>query len=153
MRTISLAEDLKRLLVELGRNRPLRDPIAASAEFANLPPAQIHTLMWLGYERALPMGELARRLAVSVKTVTGVADRLEKAGFVRRERDRADRRVIRLALTPRGAASFAKLDTHFTDTLERLIGHLDGRDVKVLIRILGNLRDRFAAADKKRNAR
>jgi DNA-binding transcriptional regulator GbsR (MarR family) len=43
-------------------------------------------------------GELARATGLTTASITGVLDRLESAGFVRRERDPADRRrvVVRL---------------------------------------------------------
>src|SRR5262245_19644810 len=45
---------------------------------------------------------LAERCGVGGSTAVGVVDRLEKAGLVQRERDRADRRVVRVRLTERG---------------------------------------------------
>jgi DNA-binding MarR family transcriptional regulator len=35
-------------------------------------------------------------------TITGVVDRLEKKGYVLRDRGQKDRRVVKLQLTPRG---------------------------------------------------
>jgi DNA-binding transcriptional ArsR family regulator len=51
-------------------------------------------------ETTLTAGELARATGLTTASITGVADRLEEAGYVRRERDPADRRrvVIRLVL-------------------------------------------------------
>jgi DNA-binding MarR family transcriptional regulator len=46
--------------------------------------------------------ELARRCFFTPATLTGVVDTLEKAGFVRRERDESDRRVVWLVLTAAG---------------------------------------------------
>jgi DNA-binding MarR family transcriptional regulator len=46
--------------------------------------------------------ELARRCWVRPATLTGVVDTLERAGYVRRERDPADRRLVWLALTDEG---------------------------------------------------
>jgi DNA-binding MarR family transcriptional regulator len=46
--------------------------------------------------------EVARRCWVRPATLTGVIDTLERAGYVRRERDTADRRVVWLALTEEG---------------------------------------------------
>src|SRR5579862_3079248 len=39
-------------------------------------------------------GELARRTGLTTGAITGVIDRLEKAGFVRRVRDENDRRRV-----------------------------------------------------------
>lgn len=48
--------------------------------------------------------ELAGRLGLSPATLTPVIDALEAAGEVRRERDRVDRRVVRLRPTAAGEA-------------------------------------------------
>jgi MarR family transcriptional regulator, organic hydroperoxide resistance regulator len=52
--------------------------------------------------------ELAGRLGLSPATLTPVLDALEAAGEVRRERDRTDRRVVRLHRTPAGRARLAR---------------------------------------------
>jgi DNA-binding MarR family transcriptional regulator len=90
-RNISIGDDLagdvvqlRELLVALGRLRSLRDPIATTCEQTQLTPPQIHALLWLGQEETLAMGELARRLGITEKTVTGLVDRLEREGYVLR---------------------------------------------------------------------
>ena len=46
--------------------------------------------------------ELARRCMIAPATVTGVVNTLVKAGYLRRERDAGDRRVVWLVLTEAG---------------------------------------------------
>ena len=58
--------------------------------------------------RAPSHRELAGRLGLSPATLTPVLDALEAAGEVRRERDRTDRRVVRLHRTPAGRARLAR---------------------------------------------
>jgi DNA-binding MarR family transcriptional regulator len=53
--------------------------------------------------------ELAQRCMITPATLTGVVSTLEKAGYVRRERDKADRRVVRLMLTEAGQARAAEI--------------------------------------------
>jgi DNA-binding MarR family transcriptional regulator len=53
-------------------------------------------------EDGLTNGELARRLGVEVPTITRMTQRMEAAGLVARSRDGADRRVVRIVLTPLG---------------------------------------------------
>ncbi|MHB8878198.1 MAG: MarR family transcriptional regulator, partial [Myxococcaceae bacterium] len=85
MRNIS-DEDLRardterfgQLLMALGRRAPLRDPIASTCEEFNITPAQIHAVMWLGIDGSMAMGELAKLLRTTEKTVTGLVDRLER---------------------------------------------------------------------------
>ncbi|MGE3287938.1 MAG: MarR family transcriptional regulator [Pseudonocardia sp.] len=52
--------------------------------------------------------ELAARLGVAPATLTPALDALEHAGAVRRTRDPADRRVVRLAITPDGRHRLAQ---------------------------------------------
>ena len=49
--------------------------------------------------------ELAKRCLITPATLTGIVSTLEKAGYVRRERDRADRRVVWLLLTETGKSA------------------------------------------------
>ena len=52
----------------------------------------------------LTMSETANMLGVSNAAVTGMADRLEAKGLIKRVQDTADRRVVCLELTPQGYA-------------------------------------------------
>ena len=55
----------------------------------------------------LSPGALARRAGLHPATVTGIVDRLERTGWVARERDRADRRALLVRpLRGRGAELF-----------------------------------------------
>lgn len=56
--------------------------------------------LWL--QDGLKFKELAERLAIEGPTLTGLLDRLERAGYVRREDDPDDRRSIRVWITPAG---------------------------------------------------
>ena len=74
--------------------------IAINQEF-DLAPQQAIALRMLG-SGARPMGELARFLACDNSNVTGITDRLEERGLVRREPSPQDRRVKLLVLTDEG---------------------------------------------------
>jgi DNA-binding MarR family transcriptional regulator len=50
----------------------------------------------------LPLGELSQRMYLHPSTITGVVDRLEKKGYVSRDRDQEDRRVVTVQLTAKG---------------------------------------------------
>lgn len=51
---------------------------------------------------AMPLSQIARQIMVDSSTLTGVIDRLEQKGLVSRLRNDADRRIIRIELTPAG---------------------------------------------------
>ena len=58
----------------------------------------------------LPSLEIASRTVTVVPGITGLIDRLEKSGFVVRERCAKDRRVIYVDLTEKGKKTLAELD-------------------------------------------
>jgi DNA-binding MarR family transcriptional regulator len=66
--------------------------------------AQYEALVLLHFSRngALPLGRMGRRLMVHPATVTNTVDLLEEKGFVRRERDTGDRRLVLAAITVTG---------------------------------------------------
>ncbi len=131
---------------------PARDPWALLvrlffAQRANLPPlaaelqlspAQCHVLHFIEPDRPVPMGELAETLACDASNVTGLVDRLESRGLVRRRPSAGDRRVKVLVLTPTGSRLRALLLDRMTAppaALERL----SLREQRALVRILGRL--------------
>lgn len=133
------AQRLHALLVELMRRRSLRDPIAASCAELDLSAPQVHALLALGHDGPLAMGDLARRVAVTEKTVTGLIDRLERDGLCARARDAADRRVVHVALTARGAALHQRMDAEVLEALAGLLARLDAADRRDLFRIINKL--------------
>jgi MarR family transcriptional regulator, organic hydroperoxide resistance regulator len=110
-------------------------PLAAELD---LSPAQCHVLHLIEPERPVTMGELAETLACHASNVTGLVDRLESRGLLRRRPSPADRRVKILVLTPTGAQLRAMLLDRITAppaTLERL----SPREQRELVRILRRL--------------
>jgi len=72
----------------------------AAAERIGINPTDLNCLNILSFSGQMTAGELARATGLTTASITGVVDRLEQAGYVRRERDPRDRRrvVIRLVL-------------------------------------------------------
>jgi DNA-binding MarR family transcriptional regulator len=72
----------------------------AAADRIGLNATDLNCLNILSFSGEMTAGELARATGLSTASITGVADRLEEAGYVRRERTPKDRRrvVIRLVL-------------------------------------------------------
>lgn len=65
-------------------------------------PEQYWLLRFLRRKGALSIGELAEALGVTGSSVTTACKRLEKAGFVTRERQSDDERMVRVMLTTQG---------------------------------------------------
>src|SRR5438552_15653232 len=81
---------------------------AWKADF-DLSPVQCHVLHLIEPGRPLPMSRLADTLSCDASNVTGLVDRLESRGLVRRQPSPQARRVKGLRLTPRGTRLRAQL--------------------------------------------
>ncbi len=152
VRLRSEAISLGKLLLDIGRRRGLRDPLSQSIE-AEFTPAQIHSLMWLGFDGPLTMGDLARRCGITVKTITGVVDRMERLGLFKRARNQTDRRVVRVQLQAKGETAFKALRENMIGKLECMLALLDPDARRGLLEIFAKLRDRLAAVNEEPRAK
>lgn len=84
-------------------------------------------------------GELTRALLVTGGNVTGLVDRLARAGLVERRPHPADRRAVRLALTARGRAVVQRALPRHTREIEALLRGLPPKDLAQLRDLLGRL--------------
>ncbi|HEY8302806.1 MAG TPA: MarR family transcriptional regulator [Jatrophihabitans sp.] len=71
--------------------------------------------------RRLRPSEIAARILVTSGTLTPMLDRLETAGFVRREPNPDDRRSVIVALTERGDAALAEYREAFRVAIESAV--------------------------------
>jgi DNA-binding MarR family transcriptional regulator len=89
--------------------------------------------------------DLGRECHMLASTVTGVIDRLEHAGHVRRERDQRDRRVVWVALTDEGRELTERLPKFF-EQIGRSFAVLPARELEQmrgsLLRVLAADPDR-----------
>jgi DNA-binding MarR family transcriptional regulator len=111
-------------------------------EYGLSSPTQYNILRILrGEGKPLPILEIASRTLTVVPGITGLIDRLERAGCVNRLRCEKDRRVIYVELTDQGTKTLADLDKPLLALHRTLMGHLSQGDLKDLIRILEQLRE------------
>src|SRR5687768_18449647 len=125
--------DAWQLLIQLFfAQRANLPPLAAELQ---LSPAQCHVLHLIEPGRPIPMGQLAETLACDASNVTGLVERLESRGLIRRRPSESDRRVKVLHLTATGVRLRALLVDRMTAppaALERL----SSSEQRELVRIL-----------------
>ena len=91
-------------------------------------------------ESRLRIGELARALVLTPSNATRLFDRLEKAGYLRREAIPEDRRGAYLVLTEEGEAAFmANLPGNRSRVEEIFLKHLTDKDFRDLCRALSKV--------------
>lgn len=85
------------------------------------------------------MGELGAVLGLAKSSLTGLVDRSERNGLVRRVPDPRDTRAVRVELTPQGRVLVDKFYGETCDRIDRLMIGLDEDDRAVLARVLGRV--------------
>lgn len=93
----------------------------------------LNVLIVLNSDGPLPMRVLAEVLDVSQASATGIVDRMEQRGLVARERDEADRRIVRVVLTESGRSLVEGVADQRRDHLARLIDILSDDDAAALL--------------------
>jgi DNA-binding MarR family transcriptional regulator len=113
-----------------------------------LTPSQYNVLRILrGEGQPLPILEIANRTITVVPGITGLIDRLEEAGFVRRERCPNDRRVVYVALTDKAAKRLAKIDRPLVELHQRVMSKLSPAELKTLNTTLEKIRAALPAEE------
>lgn len=87
----------------------------------------------------LTPGRLAELTGLTTGTVTGVIDRLERAGFVRRERDPADRRRVHVTPVPEAIARVYEHYSEHGEHLETVLRERSTEELKVIAAFLADL--------------
>jgi DNA-binding MarR family transcriptional regulator len=90
--------------------------------------------------RRLTMGELGDAVVISKSGLTGLVDRMRRAGLVTRRGDRHDRRVVQVTLTAAGAEVYerARAD-HRRGVQDGFLRHLTAAEAVALDRGLGRV--------------
>jgi DNA-binding MarR family transcriptional regulator len=110
-------------------------------------------------ETALSLKEVGERLFIQPPSVTGVVDRLERMGFVKRSASKKDLRVRHLSLTPQGRERMALVLEGHADRVQSLFAGLGPQEqetmhllLKRLEAHLGNLIEQAPRREETRNS-
>ena len=88
------------------------------------------------------MSELGRVIGVDNSAMTGLVDRLEKAGLVRREAKRDDRRALLIRITPEGREKAVKAAKIIHGINERIQEGYDADQIEALKEVLRGVLER-----------
>jgi MarR family transcriptional regulator, 2-MHQ and catechol-resistance regulon repressor len=116
----SLAGDFDRLFKEHGLSSP-----------------QFNALRILrGHAEPMQVYQIAERMVTPQTDITRLVDRLELAGFVKRERCGEDRRVVWVTLTAAGKSVLKKLDRPVNELHQQQFRHFNQRELHTLSQLL-----------------
>ncbi|KPV43206.1 MarR family transcriptional regulator [Alicyclobacillus ferrooxydans] len=110
-------------------------------------PPQFDALVILDRAGDLTIGELSNRLYLAYSTTTDLVDRLERAGFVVRSRDTADRRVVLVKLQEKGKQVIERVLDARRAYLGVVLESLDESERLQILKVLNVLHDRMLGTE------
>jgi DNA-binding MarR family transcriptional regulator len=105
----------------------------AIASRLGISPADLETMDILSTSGPLTAGRLAELTGLTTGAITGVVDRLERAGFVRRERDANDRRRVIVHLVPDRARKIGRLYQPLAQAMAELYARYTDEELVLMV--------------------
>jgi len=115
----------------------------------NMNPTRLGILLSLADEDGLIMSKLGQKLFLEKSTMTGVIDKMESDGLVRRQGDESDRRALRIFLTPKARQMNESIFKIIDVVYQSLSGDLSPEEIATAVRVtklIGGAAWEFSAA-------
>jgi DNA-binding MarR family transcriptional regulator len=91
-------------------------------------------------DEAIPTLEIRARMIEQTPGITRLLDKLERRGWVTRNRHSGDRRQVLCLITPQGKQLIDSLDDGVDAIYDQLLGTVSDGEVQVLVRAMDKLR-------------
>ena len=120
----------------------LEEESIQGSSFENVSITEVHTLKAIGGGRPRTMTHVANVLGISVSTLTTAIGKLVTKGLVARSKDEGDKRIVRIALTPKGEQILALHDEFHNEMVSESVKDLSYNEKRKLVDVLGGI-DRY----------
>ncbi len=107
---------------------------SAVAETAGISSSDMDCMDFLNLEGRMTAGRLAELTGLTTGAITGVVDRMEKAGLVRRERDEEDRRKVFIVPAAESMAKLGRLYEPVQRAMHQLYDGYSDAELKLLLK-------------------
>ena len=105
-------------------------------EFKDITNNDMHVIEAVGLGDGCSMSAIARRLNITVGTLTIAMNNLVNKKYVERRRSEKDRRVVLVKLTDRGVAAYKHHEDYHRQMIEAILKKLDKTELPVLMKML-----------------
>jgi DNA-binding MarR family transcriptional regulator len=102
---------------------------------------QLLILELLSRQGESKMTDLAKFMQVTTAASTGIAQRLVLLGYVQREYDASDRRIVRIKLSAKGAGLLKKISQQRAQSVTKIFSQISEDDRGEYLRILMQVKD------------
>ena len=140
---------LNELLVKLFNNvMDTEERAVITKEFEDITNNDMHIIEAIGIEEPRRMSDIAKRLDVTMGTLTTNMNSLEDKGYIVRERSKTDKRVVLVVLTSKGKKAFYHHRDFHKNMIKAIVKDLDEDEMKEMIKCLLNLNEFFGRYEK-----
>jgi len=137
----NLPRKINSLMVEVFNDiLSIEETTLKNGHFHDVSITEVHTLEAIGLHATRSMGEVAKRLKITVGTLTVAVTNLVGKGYVSRFRDEADRRVVQIKLTNKGRLLYRIHQKFHSDMIQVALAGLSPLEGETLARALDNIR-------------
>lgn len=119
-------------------------------EFRDITNNDMHVIEAIGLEEGRNMSSVAKKLNITVGSLTTAINHLVKKQYVDRSRSEEDRRVVLIRLTEKGIAAFNHHAEYHRQMTEAVLEKLDEEDMLVLMKVLDALNEFFRGYGKQK---
>lgn len=128
-----MQEYIKRLETAFTKIMKKIGPELAKLEKGLTPPQFL--VLNLLKKKQCTVSEIAEFMEVQPSAITAILDRMYKSGFIVRERNEIDRRVVVVKITEKGEEAFIKSKRKRLNVMTHYLSHLEKEDLDTLLSI------------------
>jgi DNA-binding MarR family transcriptional regulator len=131
---------LNEILVKLFNNvMDTEEKAIITDGFDDITNNDMHIIEAIGIEEPRKMSDIAKRLNVTVGTLTTNMNSLEKKNYIVRQRSQSDKRVVLVTLTAKGKKAFFHHRDFHKKMIKSIVSGLSDEEMKVMIKCLTNM--------------
>lgn len=128
----------------------LEEKAIITEEFKDLTNNDMHVIEAVGLGEGNNMSAIAKKLNITVGSLTTAMNSLVNKGYVERHRSEKDRRVVFVRLTQKGIEAFRHHEDYHRQMTEAILNKLTEDEIPVLVKTLDGLSEFFRGYSKKR---
>lgn len=129
----------------------LEEKAIITEEFKDLTNNDMHVIEAIGMGDGNNMSSIAKKLNITVGSLTTAMNSLVNKKYVERRRSEEDRRVVFVKLTNRGVKAYRHHEDYHRQMTRAILDKLDEAEIPVLVKTLDALSEFFTGYSKNRS--
>lgn len=127
----------------------LEEKAIITEEFKDLTNNDMHVIEAIGTGEGNNMSSIAKKLNITVGSLTTAMNSLVNKSYVMRERSEKDRRVVYVKLTEKGVRAYRHHEDYHRQMTEAILAKLNEDEIPVLMKTLDGLSEFFRGYSQK----